>query len=100
MNTGIESLALSSKQIDFSIIVNEIFDLFNKVDNESEKYKILYCLNNHKITLQEMYNSLLNNQKIKIIQILLFCLEILIIMELKLVLIRKKHLNYIKRLQI
>ena len=45
MNTGIESLALSSKQIDFSIIVNEIFDLFNKVDNESEKYKILYCLN-------------------------------------------------------
>src|ERR1043165_6824251 len=61
MNSGIESLA-SSKQINFGVIVDKIVDLFNKVDNESEKHKILNCLNNHNISSQEIYNWLLNNQ--------------------------------------
>ena len=63
MNTEIESLASSSKPINFGIIFDEIIDLLNNVlDNESEKHEILNCLNNHNTTSQEIYNWLLNNQ--------------------------------------
>src|ERR1043166_8575055 len=47
---------------DFGIIVNEIIDIFNRFDNDSLKEEVLKYLNNHNITLQEIYNLLINNQ--------------------------------------
>ena len=88
---------------DLSIVVDELNNLYFKMVNEGKyvrKQHILDNINNHKINLKEIYNWLLNNQNNSnqntVIQILIGCLDILIIMELKLMLISKRRLNYIK----
>src|SRR3954466_14544208 len=46
----------------FSVIVNEIFDIINTSLLHMEKQNILNCISNHNVNSQEIYNWLLNNQ--------------------------------------
>ncbi|GBB94301.1 hypothetical protein RclHR1_23290001 [Rhizophagus clarus] len=46
----------------FNIMVSEIIQLTNKIGDEVEKQEILDYLNNHNVTIQEIYNWALNNQ--------------------------------------
>ncbi|GES88060.1 kinase-like domain-containing protein [Rhizophagus clarus] len=52
---------MNTKEIGQEIIIDELIELSDKVEEE-EKQKILNYLNNHKITSQEIYNRLLNDQ--------------------------------------
>ncbi|RIA98203.1 kinase-like domain-containing protein [Glomus cerebriforme] len=94
MNTNeIESLN-DQFENHFNIIIDEIINNFDKGYYKNQKQKIFNYFNIHNITLQEINNFLLNNQNDS------NSIDIVIIMELEPVLINKKHLNYIKRLQI
>src|SRR5436190_22902679 len=67
-----ESLMISSERNanktilpgnNFSIIINEIFDINSKSqEDEEEKQNILNCISKYNVTLQELYNWLLHNQ--------------------------------------
>ncbi|GES87962.1 kinase-like domain-containing protein [Rhizophagus clarus] len=47
---------------DFELIVNEIIFLFENVEIEKKKYETINFLNNYNVSLQKIYNWLLNNQ--------------------------------------
>jgi hypothetical protein len=81
MNEQINENILS--EMNLSIIVDEIVDFIFKEINKSGhnvKQHVFDYLNNYNINSNEIYNFLLNNE---IIQIPFFCLDFLIIMELK-----------------
>ncbi|EXX57236.1 uncharacterized protein OCT59_023851 [Rhizophagus irregularis] len=56
--------AINNNQIscNFSVMVNKIIQLTNKIGDDAEKQEILNYLNNNNVTLQEIYNWALNNQ--------------------------------------
>jgi TPR repeat protein len=61
MNTDEVETSISSEN-KFDIMINEIIFLFDNTEIERMKHEIVNCLNNHKVTSQEIYNWLLNNQ--------------------------------------
>ena len=58
INTKVESTSAN----DFSVMVYEMADLFNKSIASRQKQEILDYLNNRNITSQQIYDWLLNNQ--------------------------------------
>jgi TPR repeat protein len=49
---------------DLSVLINELINLYSKMEGKEEgikKQHIFYFINNHEISLQEIYNWLLNN---------------------------------------
>ncbi|RIA89922.1 kinase-like domain-containing protein [Glomus cerebriforme] len=63
-NMNTQEIESSSNQFEnnFNMIVEEIVNLPSKGNGENYKQEILNCLNNHNITLQEIYDLLIKNQ--------------------------------------
>ncbi|CAB4438280.1 unnamed protein product [Rhizophagus irregularis] len=60
MNT--EEIEISISSDNFDIMVSEIILFLENIEIEGRKNEIINYLNNHNITLQKIYNMLLNNQ--------------------------------------